>query len=158
VVFAVAVAAAIVFIAQNQTAMVDVHGLGYTWHMHMYWVLVAGLVIAGVGLLGLAMMRSGAAHTARIRTERRGLEREKRPAQRSGERAPGGGQPRRSRQPVVVDREADYGADPASVDPAPAPTACSVTVRGRPNCSRPAGAFSRTRRGRLRVPSNRVSL
>ena len=44
---AVAAAAAVVVIAQNQSAMVDVHALGYTWHVHLYWVLVAGLVITG---------------------------------------------------------------------------------------------------------------
>lgn len=76
VIFAVAVAAAIVAIGQNQSAMVDIHGLGYTWNVHVYWVLVAGLVIAGVGWLGASMMRTGAAHAARMRVERRGLVRE----------------------------------------------------------------------------------
>jgi hypothetical protein len=76
VIFAVAVAAAIVAIAQNQSAMVTVHGLGYNWNVHVYWVLVAGLVIAGVGWLGASMMRTGAAHAARMRVERRGLVRE----------------------------------------------------------------------------------
>jgi hypothetical protein len=120
VVFAVAVAAAIVFIAQNQTAMVEVHGLGYTWNVHLYWVMVAGLVIAGVGLMGLAMMRSGAAHTARIRTERRGLEREnarlsdiasERPVAPAVVSAP-------PAAPVMVDRNADYDTA-TEVDTAP---------------------------------------
>ena len=76
VVFAIAVAAAIVAVAQNSSTLVNVHGLGYNGQVHLYWVLVAGLVIAGVALFGLAMMRSGAAHATRIRTERRGLQRE----------------------------------------------------------------------------------
>jgi hypothetical protein len=76
VIFAVAVAAAIVAIVQNQSAMVEVHGLGYNWNVHVYWLLVAGLVIAGVGWLGASMMRTGAAHAARMRIERRGLVRE----------------------------------------------------------------------------------
>lgn len=76
VIFALAVAAAIVAIAQNQTAMVQVHVLGYTWNVHAYGILIVGLVIAAVGLIGLAMMRSGAAHSARIRAQRRGLVRE----------------------------------------------------------------------------------
>jgi hypothetical protein len=76
VIFAIAVAAAIVAIAQNQSTLVDVHVFGYHWTTHSYWVLVAGLVIAAVGLFGLAMMRSGTAHAARMRVERRGLVRE----------------------------------------------------------------------------------
>jgi hypothetical protein len=75
-VLAVAVAAAIVAIAQNQSAMVEVHGLGYTWNVHVYWVLVAGLVIAAVAFFGVAVMRAGSAHSARLRTERRNLRRE----------------------------------------------------------------------------------
>lgn len=76
IIFAVAVAVAIVAIVQNRSAMIDIHGLGYSWNVHAYWVLVAGLVIAAVALLGVAMMRTGAAHAARLRTERRGLVRE----------------------------------------------------------------------------------
>jgi len=75
-ILAVAVAVAVVAIAQNQSAVVDVHGLGYNWTMHAYWVLVAGLVVAAVGFVGLAMMRAGTAHAARLRGERRGLVRE----------------------------------------------------------------------------------
>jgi len=44
--------------------------------MHSYWVLVAGLVIATVVLVGMAMMRSAASRGARIRAERRELVRE----------------------------------------------------------------------------------
>jgi hypothetical protein len=75
-IFAVAVAAAIVAIVQNRTAMVHVNGLGYSWDVHVYWVLVAGLVIAAVGFIGIAMMRAGAVHASRLRMERRGLKRE----------------------------------------------------------------------------------
>ncbi len=76
VILALAVAAAITAIAQNQSAMVEVHGLGYTWNVHLLWVFVAGLVVAFVGFIGIAMMRTGAAHAARLRSERRGLARE----------------------------------------------------------------------------------
>jgi hypothetical protein len=76
VILALAVAAAITAIAQNQSAMVDVHGLGYTWNVHLLWVFVAGLVVAAVGFIGISMMRAGAAHAARLRVERRGLVRE----------------------------------------------------------------------------------
>jgi len=76
VLLAVAVAAAIVAIAQNQSAMLDVRVLGYDWHGHAYWVLVAGLVIAAVGFVGIAIMRSGAIYGARRRTEQRGLAKE----------------------------------------------------------------------------------
>jgi hypothetical protein len=76
VLLAVAVAAAIVLIAQNQDAMVTVHGLGYTGTIHLYWVLVAGLAIAVVGIAGVAMMSSGAAHSSSRRRQRRELARE----------------------------------------------------------------------------------
>jgi type VI protein secretion system component VasK len=76
VLLAVAVAAAIVAIVANRSVMVDVHALGYTWNVHLYWVLVAGMIVAAVGFLGLAMMRVGAAHSVRVRRERRGLKRE----------------------------------------------------------------------------------
>ncbi len=76
IIFAVAIAVAIVAIVENRSAVLDVHGLGYTWHIHAYWVLAAGLIIAAVAFIGLAMMRAGAARAARVRTERRGLVRE----------------------------------------------------------------------------------
>jgi hypothetical protein len=52
ILFAAAAAAAIIGIVQNRNLVVDVHALGQTWSVHVYWVLVAGLVIALVGLLG----------------------------------------------------------------------------------------------------------
>jgi hypothetical protein len=61
---------------QNRHLVIDVHALGQTWTMHAYWVLVAGLVIAVVGLLGLAIMNGGAERCRRLRRERRGRARE----------------------------------------------------------------------------------
>lgn len=76
ILLAAAVAAVAVLVTQNRSAMVDVHGLGYTWHVHLYWVLVAGLVLAFVGFAGMAMMRAGAVHLNQARRERHGLVRE----------------------------------------------------------------------------------
>jgi hypothetical protein len=74
--FAAAVAAASILIAQNYDAMINVHGLGYTWNVHVYWLVVAGLVITAVGLLGLALMRRGSARYRQLRREHRGLVRD----------------------------------------------------------------------------------
>jgi hypothetical protein len=68
-----AVAAAIVLIAQNPHGMMTVHALGNTYTMHAYWVFVAGMIVLAVAAIGLTMMRSGVAYTARVRRERRDL-------------------------------------------------------------------------------------
>ena len=78
ILFAAAVAAAIIGIVQNRHLVIDVHALGQTWTMHAYWVLVAGLIVAVVGLLGLAIINSGAERSRRLRRERRALARENR--------------------------------------------------------------------------------
>jgi hypothetical protein len=70
---ALAVAAAIVLIAQNPHAMMSVHALGNTYTMHAYWVFVAGMVVLAGAAIGLSMMRAGVAHGARVRRERRDL-------------------------------------------------------------------------------------
>jgi len=119
VILTVAVAAAIVTIAQNQSAMVNVHGLGYTWDIHVYWVLVAGLVIAAVGFLGIAMMRTGTAHATRIRVERRGLVREN---ARLNELAAD-----QSQTPTVVQVPATAAA--ASTAPPPVPVSSEPPAR-----------------------------
>lgn len=46
------------------------HALGHAWTGHLFWVLVAGLILALVALLGLALMRRGAARARRLRRER----------------------------------------------------------------------------------------
>lgn len=73
---AVAVAAAVIFIADNRSATMNVHALGNTWNVHAYWILVAGLVIMAVALIGLRAMSRGAARGRRLRRERRSLARE----------------------------------------------------------------------------------
>ena len=78
ILFAAAAAAALIGIVQNRNHVIDVHALGQTWTMHAYWVLVAGLVIAVVGLLGLAIINRGAERSRRLRRERRALARENR--------------------------------------------------------------------------------
>jgi hypothetical protein len=76
ILFAAAVAAAVIGIVQNRHLVIDVHALGHTWTVHAYWVLVAGVIVAVVGLLGLAIINSGAERSRRLRRERRALARE----------------------------------------------------------------------------------
>lgn len=73
ILFAVAVAAAIVLIVQNRGDVVSVHALGNTWSVHLYWFLVIGLVIAAMALAGLAIMKAGSKRARRLRQERRSL-------------------------------------------------------------------------------------
>ncbi len=88
VLLAAAIATAIVLIAQNSTATIDFHALGNTWNVHVYWALVAGMVIVLVALLGVAAMRAGTAHTWRARRERRELLAENRRLNRQVAEAP----------------------------------------------------------------------
>ena len=76
VVFAAAVAAAVILIAQNSDAMLNVHALGNSWNVHAYWLVVAGLVIAVVAIIALAMIRGGGARYRRLRREHRALVRD----------------------------------------------------------------------------------
>ena len=78
ILFAAAAAAAIISVVQTRHLVIDVHTLGQTWTVHAYWVLVAGLVIAVVGLLGLSIINRGAERSRRRRRERRALARENR--------------------------------------------------------------------------------
>jgi len=78
ILFAAAVAAALIGIVQNRHLVIDVHALGQTWTVHAYWVLVAGLIVAVVGLLGLSIINRGAERSRRRRRERRALARENR--------------------------------------------------------------------------------
>ncbi|HYU04264.1 MAG TPA: hypothetical protein VEL02_10525 [Jatrophihabitantaceae bacterium] len=74
--FAAAVAGASILIAQNSDTMLDVNVLGYTWNVHVYWLVVAGLVATAVGLAGLLVMGRGVARYRRLRREHRGLVRD----------------------------------------------------------------------------------
>jgi hypothetical protein len=73
ILLALAVAAAIVLIAQNPDAMMSFHALGNSYNVHAYWVFVGGMVVVAVAAIGLSIMRAGAAHGARVRRERRDL-------------------------------------------------------------------------------------
>jgi hypothetical protein len=70
VLLAAAVAAAVILIVQNRASMVHLNALGHTWSCHLYWVLVAGLIIALVGVLGVAVIRGGVIRARRRRRER----------------------------------------------------------------------------------------
>jgi hypothetical protein len=74
--FAAAVAGASILIAQNIDTMLDVNFLGYTWNVHVYWLVVAGLVATAVALAGLLVMGRGVARYRRLRREHRGLVRD----------------------------------------------------------------------------------
>jgi len=74
--FAAAVAGASILIAQNSDTMLDVNFLGYTWNVHVYWLVVAGLVATALGLAGLLVMGRGVARYRRLRREHRGLVRD----------------------------------------------------------------------------------
>lgn len=71
--FAAAIAAGAILIVQNMDATIYVHWLGQNWHVREYWLLVAGLVIAIVGMIGLWMMQGGGRRNRRIRREHREL-------------------------------------------------------------------------------------
>lgn len=70
IVVAAAVAAAVVLIGQNGNSAVDVHAVGHTWSVHLYWVFVAGFVVPLVALLGLGVLRRGIVRSRRRRRER----------------------------------------------------------------------------------------
>ena len=78
ILFAAAAAGALIGIVQNRHLVIDVHALGQIWTVHAYWVLVAGVIVAVVGLLGLGIMNRGAERSRRLRRERRALVRENR--------------------------------------------------------------------------------
>lgn len=73
---AAAVAGASILIAQNSDTMLDVNVLGYTWNVHVYWLVVAGLVATAVAMAGLLVMGRGIARYRRLRREHRGLVRD----------------------------------------------------------------------------------
>jgi hypothetical protein len=79
ILFAAAVASAVLLIVQNRGGVVAVHALGHTWTGHVYWLLLAGLIIALVGVLGLVLVRGGAARAPRLRHQRAALATENEP-------------------------------------------------------------------------------
>lgn len=121
---AVAVAAAIVLVVQNPHTVVQLHGLGQTWTLHLYWVLLIGLVIGVVAALGLAMMRYGTTHSWRIRQERRSLAAENRRltglVAEDRDASPGGGFTPPAYQPDATAPTA-YQASAAQPEPAAPP-------------------------------------
>src|SRR5258708_16486660 len=72
ILLAAAVVATVELILAND-ATVAVRMWHGTWHVHLYWLAVAGAVILVVGLLGLALVRAGALRARRLRRERREL-------------------------------------------------------------------------------------
>ncbi len=72
-----AVVVAVELILANR-AEISVTMWNQTWHLDKFWLAVAGAAILLVGLLGLALMRAGAARSWRIRRERRELAAENR--------------------------------------------------------------------------------
>jgi hypothetical protein len=97
---AAAVAAASVLIAQNNDATLNVKGLGYTWNVHAYWLLVAGLVIAAAAVIGLSLMRRGTTRYVRLRREHRGLVRDHERLVATSHADAGDSRPADERQPV----------------------------------------------------------
>lgn len=112
--FAVAVAAAIILIAQNHGTVVDVHALGNTWQLHLYWVLVAGMVIVVVALLGLRAAGRGTGRARRLRRERSVLVRERAGLVQENERLSEMVETRRDDRAVAA-TEAAPAAPPAPV-------------------------------------------
>jgi protein-S-isoprenylcysteine O-methyltransferase Ste14 len=82
VVLGVAVVAAVILIGQNG-AVVPVHALGGVWTGHLYWVLVAGMVLMAVAMFGLWLMKAAGNRAWRLRRERRALAAENRRLKRS---------------------------------------------------------------------------
>jgi hypothetical protein len=74
---AVAVAAAIILIVQNDGTIV-LHVFNSDYDVKAYWLAIAGLAIMAVLALGLWALRVGTAHRVRRRRERRELLRENR--------------------------------------------------------------------------------
>jgi hypothetical protein len=67
ILLAAVIASAVILIVQNRGTLVPVHAFGHTWTGDVYWLVLAGLFIALVGVLGLALVRAGAARAGRLR-------------------------------------------------------------------------------------------
>jgi hypothetical protein len=64
-VFLAAAIVGVALISQN-TSDITIHAFKWSWTMHPYWLVVAGLVIAVVAILGVVMMVIGAGHRRRL--------------------------------------------------------------------------------------------
>ncbi len=70
ILLAAAAVAASVLIAQNAHSVIEIHAFGRVWDVHLYWVVVAGMVIAAVAALGVAAISRGGLRLRRVRRER----------------------------------------------------------------------------------------
>jgi len=71
ILLAASAASASLLIAQNTRSVVEVHLLGRVWTGHLYWIVVAGIVITVVGLLGMAVIGKAFVGIRNARRERR---------------------------------------------------------------------------------------
>jgi len=70
ILFAAAAAATAVLIIQKRgDGLVQVRAVGHRWLLPEHRIVTAGLAVAFVGLVGVAMMRHGAARRRQIRRE-----------------------------------------------------------------------------------------
>ena len=63
--FLAAAIVGVALISQN-TDDITIHAFKWSWTMHPYWLVVAGLAIATVAILGVVMMVIGAGHRRRL--------------------------------------------------------------------------------------------
>ena len=63
--FLAAAIVGVALISQN-TSDITIHAFKWSWTMHPYWLVVAGLAIATVAILGVVMMVIGAGHRRRL--------------------------------------------------------------------------------------------
>jgi uncharacterized integral membrane protein len=74
--FGLALVSAVILLAQNVDT-VQVHYLGRVWDIHMYWLVVAGLVIAVIAIAGLVLIARGGRRYRQMRREHRVLVRDR---------------------------------------------------------------------------------
>ena len=147
VLLAAAAVVAVALVIQNP-ATVTVHAFNGSWDVDMRWLFVAGLALTAIGLLGLAMMRTGGAHYLRLRRDRKLLAAEN---QRLIERA--GANHGRRRDPqteprVSAEQRAPMPAAPMPAAPMPAAPMPAAPMPAapmeRPPAARPAPASAPT--------------
>jgi uncharacterized integral membrane protein len=108
IVLALAVAAVCVLIGQN-TDQVEVHALGGTWTVEMYWLVVAGVVLTAAAMIGILLIVVGGSRARKHRNRRRDLERENRRLASQVGTAPSD----TSSAPRSVDGDTRHYAEPA---------------------------------------------
>jgi uncharacterized integral membrane protein len=64
-IFLAAAIVGVALISQN-TSDITLHAFKWSWTVPVYWLVVAGLVIATVAILGVVTMAIGAAHRRRL--------------------------------------------------------------------------------------------